>query len=424
MFLSAGVGHRLRGRMATASGVGIRGCTQTNAVTFHFSAGTTPSPPTQTGSLPPSPEAARPLQAPFPLPLATVSPIPVPLRHPVLSLSLFALIPSSPQAPRTSAPPPSPPLAVGAAGGRRHRVFSPSPPARWAWSPPLAMAPRWAWSPPSAAALGWLPSLSSGSRPAWRSTSRRQGWSPRHARRRRRARTWALADATANRPWLFFKTRPLSSGALVARAKMLVFCRLRGGPLWGGGAGGGGCRRRRARSRRGGGARTGRPPVVDLSGRERGCGGSDADIGGGRLARDGGRRPLPFSPCVVARHGGDAHHVARSGGGVCQRQTNGARERARAVASLDRRCGRRRVLYMSLATGGTVERELTCEGDRVPLLLLVVSYCATVLFTREVVRVEWVEEGSTGEGVRAATEERQGERWSGEKQRGRAALSK
>lgn len=235
MFLSAGVGHRLRGRMATASGVGIRGCTQTNAVTFHFSAGTTPSPPTQTGSLPPSPEAARPLQAPFPLPLATVSPIPVPLRHPVLSLSLFALIPSSPQAPRTSAPPPSPPLAVGAAGGRRHRVFSPSPPARWAWSPPLAMAPRWAWSPPSAAALGWLPSLSSGSRPAWRSTPRRQGWSPRHARRRRRARTWALADATANRPWLFFKTRPLSSGALVARAKTLVFCRLRGGPLWGGG---------------------------------------------------------------------------------------------------------------------------------------------------------------------------------------------
>lgn len=71
-----------------------------------------------------------------------------------------------------------------------------------------------------------------------------------------------------------------------------------------------------------------------------------------------------------------------------------------------------------------MERELTCEGDRVPLLLLVVSYCATVLFTREVVRVEWVEEGSTGEGVRAATEERQGERWSGEKQRGRAALRK
>lgn len=157
---------------------------------------------------------------------------------------------------------------------------------------------------------------------------------------------------------------------------------------------------------------------------ERAGGSSGANIGGGRLARDGGRGPLPFSPCVVARHGGGAHHVARSGGGVCQRLTNGARGRARAVASLDRPCGRRRVLYMSLATGGTVERELTCEGDRVPLLLLVVSYCATVLFTREVVRVEWVEEGSTGEGVRAATEERQGERWSGEKQRGRAALRK
>lgn len=125
LFLSAGVGHRLRGRMATASGVGIRGCTQTNAVTFHFSAGTTPSPPAQTGSLPPSPEAARPLPAPFPLPLATVSPNPVPLRHPVLSLSLFALIPSSPQAPRTSAPPPSPPLAVG---GRQGGGATASPP--------------------------------------------------------------------------------------------------------------------------------------------------------------------------------------------------------------------------------------------------------------------------------------------------------
>lgn len=180
-------------------------------------------------SRPPSPGALSPSAChclPKPCPIASPRPLPLSLRpHPVFP----------PGAADVGASAITATGSRGAAGGRRHRVPSPSPPARWAWSPPLATAPRWAWSPPSAAALGWLPSLSSGSRPAWRSTPRRQGWSPRHARRRRRARTWALADATANRPWLFFKTRPLSSGALVARAKTLVFCRLRGGPLWGGG---------------------------------------------------------------------------------------------------------------------------------------------------------------------------------------------
>lgn len=424
LFLSAGVGHRLRGRMATASGVGIRGCTQTNAVTFHFSAGTTPSPPAQTGSLPPSPEAARPLPAPFPLPLATVSPNPVPLRHPVLSLSLFALIPSSPQAPRTSAPPPSPPLAVGGRQGGGATASPPHPrqragpgPLRWrrrrAGLGRLRRRRRWAGfllCPPGVGRRG----------------GRRQG--VRVGRRDTRA-----VGGERGR------------GRLPMRRPTVLGCSSRRGPcrraLWWRGprcwcfaacgealCGTGG---------QGVAAAAAGVPAAAAEGElglaahrlwtylaERAGGSSGANIGGGRLARDGGRGPLPFSPCVVARHGGGAHHVARSGGGVCQRLTNGARGRARAVASLDRPCGRRRVLYMSLATGGTVERELTCEGDRVPLLLLVVSYCATVLFTREVVRVEWVEEGSTGEGVRAATEERQGERWSGEKQRGRAALRK